>query len=80
MSNKITSKATEHEIDREIVSEEKGLLRDTYVTALNKVRYANRIKAGLGEHIKNSPKKPIIIKETKWEKIIIWFRKFFTKL
>lgn len=79
MADKINTSAIEHEIDREIVSEEKGLLRDTYVTALNKVRYANRIKAGLGEHIKNSPKRPIIIHKTRWERFTIWLKKIFTK-
>lgn len=79
MADIVNKVAIEHEIDREIVSETKGQLRDTYVTALNKVRYANRVKNGLGEHIKNSPKKPLIIKQTLWGKITTWLKKIFTK-
>lgn len=79
MANKINKNPIEHELDREIVSEEKGLLRDTYVTALNKVRFVNKIKNGLGEHIKNSPKKPLIIRKTKWEKFTIWLKKILTR-
>lgn len=79
MAKRIEKLAIEHEIDREIVSQEKGLLRDTYVTALNKVRYANRIKSGLGEHIKNSPKKPLVKHKTRWERFTIWLKNLFIK-
>jgi len=69
----------EREIEREIQMEEKGILRDKYVTALNKARFANRIKNGFGEEIKKAPKKVTVIKKPIGQRIKDWLKSVFTK-
>jgi hypothetical protein len=72
-------KAIQREIEREIEMEGKGILRDKYVTALNKAKFANRIKGGLGEEIKKAPKAVKVIKKPIGQRIKEWLTSIFTK-
>lgn len=64
---------------REIDIVEKEKINDKYVTALQKAKFANEIKAGLGSKIKQNPNGIKIIK-TPWHKRLgLWIKNIFTK-
>ena len=63
---------------RETQQAEKDILVEKYKTALNKARFNNEVKGGLGEVIKKNPK-PKIIKKTITQRISLWFKSIFTK-
>jgi flagellar biosynthesis chaperone FliJ len=48
-------------------------------TELNKDRFINEIKSGLGQTIKEKPNDVRIIKKTWYQKLKIWIKNIFTK-
>lgn len=66
-------------IDREIVLEEREILRDKFLTALRKTQFVNELKSGLGDELKKNPRSVKIIKQPRYKKIISWLKSFFTK-
>lgn len=64
--------------NRESIQAEKEVLVEKYKTALNKVKFVNEIKNGLGDEIIKNPK-PKIIKKTITQKIISGLKNIFTK-
>lgn len=64
---------------REIDIVEKEKINDKYVTALKKAQFANEIKAGLGDKIKQNPNGVKVIKKPWYKKIKDWFKNIFTK-
>ena len=68
-----------NELTGEFKDEQKGMLNDTYLTALTKVQFANQIKNGLGKELKANPNGLKITKKTKYQKLILWLKKIFTK-
>jgi flagellar biosynthesis chaperone FliJ len=48
-------------------------------TELNKDRFINEIKSGLGQTIKKKPNDVRIIKKTWYQKLKIWIKNIFTK-
>ena len=64
--------------NRETVQAEKDMLVEKYKTALNKAKFVQDIKSGLGDEIKKNPK-PIIKQPTLGQKIMTSIKRIFTK-
>ncbi len=66
-------------IDKEIQQTERQILSDKYTSALNKVKFINELKTGLGDDIKANGGRVKKIKKTRFERFKIWLRNIFTK-
>jgi hypothetical protein len=68
-----------HDPEREIKALEREMLLDKYKTAHGKAQFINDLKMGLGDEIKSNPGRVKIIKKTWKEKIVLFFKKIFTR-
>jgi hypothetical protein len=76
--NKLT-KLTDEELSAEITFELKSMVKETKSTESGKLEFIKEIKTGLGSEIKEKGGRVTIIKKTRYEKFMIWFKKIFTK-
>ena len=66
-------------LSKEIMIEEKGIVSDKYATALNKVKFANEIRHGLGKKLKSKPNEVKILKKSRLDRFLIFLKNFFNK-
>jgi hypothetical protein len=66
-------------LKQEIKIVEKDILNDKFRTAMDKVKFVNEIKTGLGQEIKKNPNKVKINKKTFKDKFLDLIKKIFTK-
>jgi hypothetical protein len=66
-------------VEKEIVLEEREILRDKFLTAMRKTQFVNELKSGLGDEIKKNPRGIKIIKESRYKRFMSWLKTFFTK-
>jgi|688.fasta_scaffold902870_1 hypothetical protein len=71
-------KLTDEELVAEVKFELKELVKETKATESSKIEFIKDLKAGLGSEIKQKGGRVTIIKKTRYEKFIIWFKKIFT--
>jgi hypothetical protein len=55
------------------------MVKETKSTESGKLEFIKEIKTGLGSEIKEKGGRVTIIKKTRYEKFMIWFKKIFTK-
>jgi hypothetical protein len=68
-----------HDPEREIKAHEREILMDKYKTARVKAQFINELNMGLGDKIKSNPGRVKIIKKTWKQKLILFFKKIFTR-
>jgi len=76
---KDVNQLSDSELDFEIKYEREAMVKETIATAVNKVKFANEIKYGLGSEIKQKGGRVTIVEKTRYEKFINWLKKIFTK-
>jgi hypothetical protein len=79
MSKNKLIKLTDEELSAEITFELKSMVKETKSTESGKLEFIKEIKTGLGSEIKEKGGRVTIIKKTRYEKFMIWFKKIFTK-
>lgn len=70
---------SDSELDFEIKYERESMVKETITTAVNKVKFANEIKQGLGSEMKQKGGRVTILEKTRYEKFVVWLKKIFTK-
>lgn len=70
---------SDSELDFEIKYERESMVKETIATAVNKVKFVNEIKQGLGSEIKQKGGRVTIVEKTRYEKFVAWLKKIFTK-
>lgn len=73
----LQSNETELSIEIKETAREKILFAEN--NERKKSQLINEIKMGLGAEIKKNPGKAKIIKKTRYEKLMLWLKKIFTK-
>jgi hypothetical protein len=68
-----------HDPEKEIKALEREMLLDKYKTARGKAQLINDLKMGLGEEIKSNPSRVKFIKKTWYQKLVLFFKKLFTR-
>ena len=66
-------------VNSELDKAQKEILANETKTELAKKKFISEIKNELGYRIKENPNKVIILKKTKKQKLVLWFKKIFTK-
>lgn len=67
------------DILKEVEGEAREIFLDKQKTESKKIQFINEIKGGLGSEIKRNPNKIKIIEKTLFQKIVLLFKKMFTK-
>ncbi len=67
------------EVEESAEELKKSIVTDTYKTVVNKYKFINEIKNGLGVDIKKNPNRVKIIKKTWFQKLCLSLKKIFTK-
>lgn len=66
-------------VNSELDKAQKEILANETKTELAKKKFISEIKNELGYRIKENPNKVIIVKKTKKQKLVLWFKKIFTR-